>query len=279
MRLGLIVAARKSFSKAKSLQKKGMESEALAGNLEALQEHENYALTINHDGLSEYPAGKSPDMNSPPDGGDRGGGGYGGGSDSYYGVDNYYGGDSYAGSGAGGWYDADGGYGDDDDYGSNDKSSGKASPPIIGMFSDSKESGSPVKFSVDLSLPLGMGLDQEAVVDNVKEGGQLAVAGLKPGSVVTAVGGVTVTSLADFKGAIADAKAVGAFKVTITFAHGVAPPAGIAMVSKADEDEALQVTIKAVQLVMQKKLPEALKLFKQAAGLNPSNVSLLLCYL
>jgi hypothetical protein len=73
-----------------------------------------------------------------------------------------------------------------------------------------------IDFVLDLSSPFGVGLTPDAVVDNVKDGGQFSRASAKHGDKIVAAGVSPVETLQDFKDAISSHKSDGVMKLVVT---------------------------------------------------------------
>lgn len=78
---------------------------------------------------------------------------------------------------------------------------------------------SSLEISVDLSLPLGFSLKSDASIDSVKPAGQLSGTVAAPGDRIVRLGVHEVSSLDEFKGAIAKQKEKGDLKVNIFIEH------------------------------------------------------------
>ena len=248
MRLGLLNKARATLANAKKLALKiGSLSPSLNKNLEAFAAHVAHAKSIGHN-FDEMYEKIEPGL-SYPEGDD-------------YASDDYYGDDG----------DADA-YGD----GGSANTAGTSSGTFSSGISNQPSAKSTLKVVVDLSYSLGVGLNQDVVVDNVKDGGQFDTAGVKPGDEVVAVGARSVTILDDFKEAIQAHKERSAASVELTIAtsRSMTPKEAEKQqqASKADEEKAMSITIDAVQLVMKGDHSRALKLFERAAKLDPTNAS------
>jgi len=83
----------------------------------------------------------------------------------------------------------------------------------------SKLAGSESDIVLDLSKPLGVSIGEDASVDSVKPGGQCEVAGVRAGDRVTAAGLSMVSTLDDFKLALATHKKDGYSKLVLTVQH------------------------------------------------------------
>jgi len=81
----------------------------------------------------------------------------------------------------------------------------------------SYEVGAEIDFIVDISVPLGVGLKEDLVVDNVKAGGQFHGGSVRPKDVIVAAGISPVSTLEHFKEAMSLHKAQGFVKMVITF--------------------------------------------------------------
>jgi len=93
----------------------------------------------------------------------------------------------------------------------------KPSPKVAASTAGAKKEEVEVDFTLELSKAFGVALDQNARMDTVHEGGQFALAGAQPGDVIIAAGTTLVSSLEEFKAAVAEHKREKHPKMVVTF--------------------------------------------------------------